>query len=102
MDKRSEQIPHQRRYMKGVSTSYVIWELKIIVTMRCYYIHELEWASLVAQKESACKAGDPGSIPGLGRRGWLPIPVLFLGEFHGQRILVGYSPLSHKKTQLSN
>ena len=27
------------------------------------------WASLVAQlvKESACSAGDPGSIPGLGR-----------------------------------
>ena len=27
------------------------------------------WASMVAQtvKESACNAGDPGSIPGLGR-----------------------------------
>ena len=78
----------------GASTSYVIWELKIKVTMRCYYIHELEWASLVGStgKESACKAGDPGSISGLGRREWLPIPVLLLTEFHGQRSLVGYSP----------
>ena len=39
-------------------------------------------------KESACKAGDPGSIPGSRipwRREWLPTPVFFPGEFHGQR-----------------
>ena len=40
-------------------------------------------------KESACNAGDPGSIPGLGRspwrREWLLIPVFLPGEFHGQR-----------------
>ena len=48
------------------------------------------------RKESACNAGDPGSIPGLGkipwRRKWQPTPVFLLGEFHGQRSLVGYSP----------
>ena len=49
VDKRSEQTPHQRICMKCVSTSYVIWELKIKVTMRGYYMHELEWASLVAK-----------------------------------------------------
>ena len=41
-------------------------------------------------KESACNAGDPDSIPGLGRSPGekkLPIP-----EFHGQRSLVGYIP----------
>ena len=47
------------------------------------------WISLVAQmlKESACNAGDPDSIPRLGRfpeeREWLPTPVLLPGEFHG-------------------
>ena len=25
------------------------------------------------------------------RREWLPIPVFLLGEFHGQRSVVGYS-----------
>ena len=35
-------------------------------------------------KESACNAGDPGSIPGLGRE-WQPTPVFLSGEFHGQR-----------------
>ena len=39
-------------------------------------------------KESACKAGDPGLIPGLGRfpwrREWQPTPVFLPGESHGQ------------------
>ena len=47
-------------------------------------------------KESACQAGDLGSIPGLGRfpwrREWLPTPVFLPGESHGQRSLVGFSP----------
>ena len=50
-------------------------------------------------KDSACNAGDPGSIPGLGRfpwrREWQPTPVFLPGESHGQRSLVGSSPLSH-------
>ena len=40
-----------------------------------------------AGKESACSAGDLDSIPGLGkipwRRGRLPTPVFWRGEFHG-------------------
>ena len=52
-------------------------------------------------KESTCNAGDPGSIPGLGRsplwrREWPPTPVFLPGEFHGQRSLEGYSPWSHR------
>ena len=39
---------------------------------------------------------DAGSIPGSGRfpwrRAWLPTPVFFPGESHGQRRLVGYIP----------
>ena len=40
-------------------------------------------------KESSCKAGDPGSIPGSGRSP---------GEFHGQRSLVGHGPQGHKES----
>ena len=52
-------------------------------------------------KESACNAGDPGSIPGSGRspgvREWLPISVFLPGKSHGQRSLAGYSPWGRKR-----
>ena len=45
-------------------------------------------------KALAGNAGDPGSIPGLGRspwrRKWLPAPAPLTGKSHGQRSLVGY------------
>ena len=48
-------------------------------------------------KESACNAGDRGSIPGWGKapgRGHRQPTLVFLpGESHGQRSLVGYSPM---------
>ena len=31
------------------------------------------------------------------RREWLPTPVFWPGEFHGQKSLVGYSPCGHKE-----
>ena len=42
-------------------------------------------------KESACNAGDLGSIPGKisWRRAWQPTPVFLPREFHGQRSLAG-------------
>ena len=56
-------------------------------------------------KESVFYAGDPGLISGLGRfpwsRKWQPIPVFFLGEFHGQRSLVGCSPRGHKESDMT-
>ena len=52
-------------------------------------------------KQSACNAGDLGSIPGAGkipwRRKWQPTPVSLPGKSHGWRSLVGYSPQSHKE-----
>ena len=49
-------------------------------------------------KESACNAGDPGLIPGLGRsREWLRTPVFLPGELHGQRSLAGCSPWGQKQ-----
>ena len=57
--------------------------------------HLLSFPGSSDGKESACNAGDPGSIPGLGRspwrREWLPIPVFLPGEFHGQRSHESYS-----------
>ena len=51
--------------------------------------------------ESACNAGNLGSVPRLGRspeegNGY---SLVFLpGEFHGQRSLVGYSLWDHKES----
>ena len=52
-------------------------------------------------KESACNAGDPGSIPGSGRspgKGNGPTPVFMPGKFHGQRSLAGYSSWDHNES----
>ena len=53
-------------------------------------------------KEAVCNAGDPGSIPWVGkipwRREWQPTPVFLPGEYHGQRSLVGYSPWGCKES----
>ena len=50
-----------------------------------------------AGKESTCNVGNPGLIPGLGRsfwrRGRLPTPVCWPGEFHTQ-----YIPWGHKES----
>ena len=51
-------------------------------------------------KESAGNAGDPGSIPGLGRSSGEGNgnPTVFLpGESHGQRTLAGYRPWGCKE-----
>ena len=45
-------------------------------------------------KESACNAGDPGSVPGLGRfpgKEWQPSPVFLPGKSHDKRSLAGYT-----------
>ena len=35
------------------------------------------------------------------RRAWLSTPVFLPGEFHGQRSLMGYSPLGHKEWDMT-
>ena len=58
-----------------------------------------------SSKESACNAGDPGLIPGLGRSPGegidYPLQYSSLENPHGQRSLVGYSPWGHTTEQLS-
>ena len=55
-------------------------------------------------KESACSAGDPASIPGLGRSlgegNGKPTPVSLPGKSHGQKSLAGYSPWGRKRVRL--
>ena len=52
-------------------------------------------------KESACNAGDPGLIPGLGswRREWQPIPVFWRGEAHGQKSLAGLQSMRSQRVR---
>ena len=56
-------------------------------------------------KESACNAGDLGSIPGLGRFPGgghdNPLQYSFLEDPHGQRSLAGYSPWGHKESAMT-
>ena len=56
-------------------------------------------------KESACYAGDLGSIPGLrrspGEGNGNPLQYSCLENPHGQRILVGYSPQGHKESDMT-
>ena len=49
-------------------------------------------------KESACSAGDPGSIPVLKD---LEKGIFLPGEFHGQRILADYSPWGGKELDMT-
>ena len=56
-----------------------------------------------AGKESACNAGELGSIPELGRFPWrrerLPTPVFWPGAFHGLYIVHG---VAKSQTQLTD
>ena len=58
-----------------------------------------------AGNESACKAGDLGSIPGLGRspEGELcnPLQYSYLENPYGQRSLAGYSPWNGKESNMT-
>ena len=50
----------------------------------------------------ACSAGDPGSIPGLGRcpgeGNSTPLQYSCLEKSHGQRSLAGYSPWGRRES----
>ena len=56
-------------------------------------------------KESACNAGDLGSIPGLGRSPGgghgSPLQYSCLENPHGQRRLAGYSPWGRKESDMT-
>ena len=58
-----------------------------------FFVVHLGFPGGSAGKESACNAGDPGSIPGLGTSQQLPTPVFWPREFHGL-----YSPWGCKES----
>ena len=69
-----------------------------------HYLYLLGFPGGAGGKELACQCRKRnryglspwvGKIP--GRRKWQPTPVFLLGESHGQRSLVGYSPWGHKE-----
>ena len=57
----------------------------------------------LVSKESACNAGNVGSIPGLGRSpgegNGNSLQYFCHGKSHGQRSLAGYSPWGHKRVR---
>ena len=75
--------------------------LKIFVNPYCV----LGFPGSSVGKESACNAGDLGSIPGLGRspQGGHGNPLQYscLGNPHGQRCLAGYSPRGRKELDMT-
>ena len=94
----------------GVAGPYVI---SVFNFLKCYQNNFHNGSAIWGfpggsdSKESACSAGDPGSIPGLGRfpwrREWLPTPVFLPGESHGQRSLLGSKSIgSQSRTWLSD
>ena len=73
---------------------------------RFYLLKGLSFPGGSDSKESACNAGNPGSILGSVRspgsyRAEQPTLVFLPGEFHGQRSLVGYSPWGHKELDMT-
>ena len=66
-------------------------------------IYNETWASQVAQRLKHLPAMREAWVRSLGqedpwRRKWHPTPVLFPGESHGWRSLVGYSPQGRKES----
>ena len=64
---------------------------------------DITWSSLVAQTVKNPPAMQETWVPSLGwedplDKGMATTPVFWPGEFHGQRSLMGYSPLGHKES----
>ena len=56
-------------------------------------------------KETICQCRRPRFDPWVGkilwRRAWQPTPIFLPGESHVQRGLAGYSPWSHKESDMT-
>ena len=80
----------------GVS---IMW-LTVVQVQRCVGIERKSSGS--NSKDSACNAGDPSSIPGLGRsprgRNGNPLQYSRLENSHEQRSLAGYSPWGRRES----
>ena len=99
--------------VKPASPALAAWSLNHRTArevLTCMFWFNLQTYSVISpglpwwlsSKEPPAKAGDAGSIPGLGRspewRNGQLTPVLLSGKFHGQRTLAGYSPWCCKES----
>ena len=85
-----------------------LWPQGLVYTQLLYLpwsVLELGFPGGSDGKESACNAGDLGSIPGLGRPPGggpgNPLQYSCLENPHGQRSLVGYSPWGRKESDMT-
>ena len=62
-------------------------------------------ASDVKNLPAVCEMRETRVLSSIGkipwRREWQPTPVFLPGEFHGQRSLLGYSPLGRKESDMT-
>ena len=70
------------------------------------YPLQYSWAPLVAQMVKNLPAVLETSVRSLDwedpwRQEWIPIPVIWSGEFHGQRSLAGYRPWGPKESDMT-
>ena len=87
--------------MTLLTKDHIVKALVFQVVMYGYVYNILGFPSGSDSKESAYNAGDLSLISDWKipwRREWLLTPVFLLGEFHGLRSLVGYSPWGHKES----
>ena len=92
-------VPPEEKELHAVFMFNII-PIRYIWSNHCFLFSDLGFLGGSYSKESACNAGNMGSVPGLGR---FPgegngTPVFLTGECHGQRSLVGYSPWGHSQT----
>ena len=77
-----------------------------VVVLLCAVQYSIEWGFPGSSdgKKSCCSAGDLGFDPWVRkiswRRAWQSTPVFLPGESHGQRIIVGTSPLGHEESDM--
>ena len=89
-----------------MTVSFFLPHLSTFVSTNCYSPSS-SWVFPGGSdgKESACNVGDPGSIPGLGRRpgggNGNPLQYSCLENPHGQRSLAGYSLWGHKESDMT-
>ena len=106
-------LPHMTQWKQHTGLKLCIshcqlWPQGLVYTqLFCLprFVLELDFTGGSDGKESACSAGDLGSIPGLrkppGGRNGNPLQYYCLENTHGQRSLVGYSPWGHKESDMT-
>ena len=100
-----EVVGFQQRYPPASAVLVGMWRL-LLLTLHHPPLNspsiELSFPGGSEGKESVRNAGNPASIPGLGRSpgggNGQPTPAFLPGESHGQRSLTGYSPWGGKES----